>query len=275
VWPRLFPTPVKNLPNSSRRGERRALLTSDGVRVVAEHLPARDNSRELVVVVAHGFTHHSRHPALRQVATWLEANGVVLVDLRGHGASAGWSTGGDAEIYDVAAAVQWARTMGYQRVATLGFSLGAAVVLRHAALTSSVDAVAAVSGPGLWYFRGTTPMRWVHRGVETRLGRTLLRLWWRTRVMSRPWVPPYPLAPAEAAARIDVPLLLVHGSLDRYFPIDHAVALSEAAGERAELWLEEGYGHGESALSPELAARIAAWLREAATREGGVPWRRS
>lgn len=283
--PALIPTltPIK--------GTRRALVTTDGVRVEAEHLPAvgRDaGARELVVVVAHGFTLHSRHPALRQVARWLQQGpgepGVILLDLRGHGGSGGRSTLGDAEVHDVAAAVRWARTLGYRRVATLGFSLGAAVVLRHAALHSvppdrpdaveAVDAVVAVSGPGEWYFRGTSRMRWLHRGVERRAGRGVLRLGWRTRVSGRPWVAPYPLAPAEAVARIEVPLLLVHGSLDRYFPVAHAQALRAAAGEGAALWVEDGYGHAEAALSEELATRITGWLRTAtATQpEGRAAW---
>jgi len=281
-----FPTPGGKMPATAtrpgvtlerRRGERRALVTPDGIRIEAEHLPPGDGSRDLAVVLAHGFTLHSRHPAVRQVAAWLAAApdgararvGVVLVDLRGHGGSGGRSTVGDAEVHDVAAAVQWARVLGYRRVATLGFSLGAAVVLRHAALHADVDAVAAVSGPGQWYFRGTAPMRLLHRGVETRMGRAALGLLWRTRVSARQWVPPYPLDPAEAVASIEVPLLLVHGRLDPYFPVDHAVALDEAADGRAELWLEDDYGHAESALSQALAGRIGAWLQAATTACGG------
>ena len=66
---------------------------------------------------------------------------------------------------------RYARELGYQRVATVGFSMGASIVLRHAGLIGGADAVVSVSGPGRWYYRGTRPMRKVHWAVEHRLGR--------------------------------------------------------------------------------------------------------
>ena len=54
------------------------------------------------------------------------------------------------------------------------------------------------------------------------------------------------------AARISpVPLLIVHGDRDHYFPVEHAEALYAAAREPKELWLVEGFGHAESAATPE------------------------
>ena len=54
------------------------------------------------------------------------------------------------EVLDVEAVVDWARELGYERVATVGFSMGATIVVRHAALCAGVVAVAAVSGPSRW-----------------------------------------------------------------------------------------------------------------------------
>ena len=65
------------------------------------------------------------------------------------------STLGDKEIDDLDVAVRYARELGYQRIATIGFSMGGSVVLRQAALRGGVDAVVSVSGPGHWYYRGT------------------------------------------------------------------------------------------------------------------------
>src|SRR5690606_37255052 len=103
----------------------------------------------------------------RRVATRLADRGaVVTFDFRGHGTSGGLSTVGDQEVHDLAAAVEWARELGHRHVATLGFSMGAAVAVRHAALYGGVGAVAAVSGPSRWYYRGTIPMRRAHWVIE-------------------------------------------------------------------------------------------------------------
>ena len=68
-------------------------------------------------------------------------------------------------------AVAYARQLGYARVAAVGFSMGASIVLRHAGLIGGVDAVVSVSGPGRWYYRGTKRMRQVHWAIEHGLGR--------------------------------------------------------------------------------------------------------
>ncbi|MFD0593473.1 alpha/beta hydrolase [Catellatospora coxensis] len=123
----------------------RTLLTSDGVRVDAHHDPGDPG---LAIVVAHGFTGSWRREAVRRAAgVFGRSAGVISFDFRGHGRSGGLSTVGDLEIHDVEAAVAWARALGYRRIVTVGFSMGASVVVRHAALHRGVDAVVAVSGP--------------------------------------------------------------------------------------------------------------------------------
>jgi len=242
-------------------GFRRRLQTDDGVVVAAEHLPPVSGRRTVAVVVVHGFTLHSRHPRIRRIAGWMRpAAGLILLDLRGHGGSRGVSTLGWQEVRDVEAAVGWARSLGYLRVATLGFSLGSAVVLRHAALYGGVDAVAAVSGPGEWYYRGTPRMRTLHRLVLNSQGRAAIRLARRTRIMRGDWAQPYPIDPVAAAAEIDVPLLVVHGERDDLFPAEHGRRVSAAAGSRGTLWVLPDFGHAEGAVNEPLARRIADWL---------------
>ncbi|MEO6090204.1 MAG: alpha/beta fold hydrolase, partial [Umezawaea sp.] len=93
--------------------------------------------------------------------------GVVALDFRGHGRSAGRSTVGADEVHDLAAGVSLARSLGYRRVVTVGFSMGASIAIRHAALAADKpDAVAAVSGPSRWWVRETVAMRRVHWLLE-------------------------------------------------------------------------------------------------------------
>jgi pimeloyl-ACP methyl ester carboxylesterase len=243
--------------------------SADGVPLAGVHLFRETPERGTALVVAHAFTHHVRHPTTRTVLAALAAEvPVVALDMRGHGRSGGRCTVGDREPLDLDTAVAAARELGYERVATIGFSLGGAVALRHAASgVHRPDAVVAVSSPARWYSRETAAMRRVHWLLEQPHGRLVARAlglrldgWWAV-------VPP---SPVEVVADIEVPVLLVHIAGDRYFTAAHARALHAASGGRAELWEEPGDGHGESGTHPDLARRIARWAL-AAERTGHNP----
>ena len=242
------------------------LVTQDGVPIDTVHLPGR---RDLAIVMAHGFTQSWQTPMVWNIAKRFNlAAGVVTFDFRGHGRSGGLSTVGDKEINDLDVAVHYVRELGYQRIATVGFSMGGSVVLRQAGLRGGVDAVVSVSGPGHWYYRGTEPMRRVHFAVESRIGRLFTRHFLKTRIASSGW-DPVPLPPADAAGRISpVPVLIVHGDKDLYFPPEHARELYEGAREPKELWLLPGFGHAERATDDTLVDRIAGWVTDAVTTGG-------
>jgi len=238
------------------------LRTEDGVRIDAAHTaPTGSGGREVGIVVAHGFTGSWRDRTARRIVHVLSRHGgVVAFDFRGHGRSAGESTVGDREILDVDAAVRHARAIGYREIAVVGFSMGAAVAVRHGGLCGGVDAVVAVSGPARWYYRGTKPMRQVHWVIERPVGRWAARVAKHTRIGAGAW-DPIPMPPHEAAALVSpAPLLVVHGDADAFFPVEHARQLYAGAREPKELWIEPGYGHAESAATPELIHRIGKWI---------------
>ncbi len=268
------------------------LRTCDAVRLSAVLLRSSDAGEDAAedaaadaaaigVVLLPGFSGWSGKPGVSRVARWLAAStptsasgaatptDVLVVDLRGHGASAGLSTLGDREVFDVDAAVGEMRSRGYRTVVTVGWSMGASCALRHAALVGQqvhhrplqhpVDAVVAVSSTGWWYYRDTTPMRRLHWLVQTRPGRAVARRMLGVRIDSTGWAQ-VPLDPSEAAARITVPLLVVHGDRDAYLPLEHARAVAGAAGEAAELWEVPDFGHAEEGADADLVARIGAAL---------------
>jgi pimeloyl-ACP methyl ester carboxylesterase len=310
------------VPVITSGGDRAILLTADGVAVEAEHLPGTagisrtggpgesggpgeaGESREpggsaesgeaggpggsgadgLAIVIAHGFSGALARPAVRRAARDLSRyGGVVTFSFRGHGRSGGRSTVGDLEVLDLDAAVRWARSLGYARVAALGFSMGGSVVLRHAGAANAaararhpgaggllpVDAVVAVSSPARWYYRGTAPMRRLHWAVTRPSGRLVTRLGLRTRIHPRDW-DPVPASPVESVPAVPpTPLLIVHGDRDAYFPLDHPLSLAEAAGPGgAELWIEPGFGHAENAADAALLARIGDWLAARVCHDG-------
>jgi pimeloyl-ACP methyl ester carboxylesterase len=169
--------------------------------------------------------------------------------------------GGD-EIHDLAAGVGLARALGYRRVVTVGFSMGASIAIRHAALaTDKPDAVAAISGPSRWWVRETSAMRRVHWLLEQPHGRLAARALGVR--LGAPWTT-IPESPLEVVHRITpTPLLVVHGEDDHYFSPEHGLALHRATNGHSELWLEPATRHAESAMTPALVDRIAAWLDRA------------
>ena len=266
--------PEVSVPEFTRflRGQTRGpagqtLLTADGIRLNAVHRPGED--RDWAFVVCHGFTGSWRGADMARIIAALHPHGgVVAFDFRGHGRSHGRSTVGDLEVLDLHAAVEWARALGYRKVATVGFSMGASVAVRHGGLCASSapgaapDAVVSVSGPGWWFERSTVPMRRIHWLVQHPVGRVVSGVAFRTRIEKDGWKP-VPESPAEIVHRIaPVPLLVVHGDADRFFPVGHAQALYLAAREPRQLWIEKGFGHAEAATDADLAVRIARWVRE-------------
>jgi fermentation-respiration switch protein FrsA (DUF1100 family) len=238
------------------------LVTDDGVAIDTVHLPG---DRSVGMVVAHGFTQNWQRPGVWKVAKrFNQFGGVIMFDFRGHGRSGGKSTLGDLEIKDLDVAIRYARELGYQRIVSVGFSMGASIVLRHAALIGGADAVVAVSGPGRWYYRETLPMRRVHFAVESKLGRLMTKAFLNTRISQGRW-DPIPMPPAEAAARVaPTPLLIVHGDKDAFFPVEHAEQLFEAASQPKELWIVPGFTHAESGASHALLDRIGRWAKATA-----------
>ncbi len=242
--------------------------TEDGVTLrgtlvpAARPRPLRPGERPLTFVVGHGFTNGVAKPSSVRVARWLRRFGDVRsLDFRGHGRSDGGSTvGGDGELQDLDAAVSAARADGADAVVTVGFSMGGGVAIRQAALGAHrPDAVVSVSAVARWYVRETRPMRRVHRLLETAGGRLVATRLLGLR-LGEPWAD-VPVSPLEAAAQVSpVPLLLVHGDRDEYFPVEHFRTLVQAAGPTATAWVVPGFGHAESGATVPLVERIGRWV---------------
>jgi pimeloyl-ACP methyl ester carboxylesterase len=227
---------------------------------------------EIGVVFLPGFSGSSGKLVVREVAERLRPfAGVLVVDLRGHGHSSGMCTFGDREVLDADAAVGAARDLGYRRVVTVGWSMGASTALRHAALAgrgrvhgfavrNPVDAVVSVSAPSRWFVRDTAPMRRLEWLAATAGGRAVARRALKVRISPDGW-PEIPAAPVEVVGDIaPTPLLVVHGDEDSYFTLDHPRALAAAAGRPSEVWIVPGFGHAEAGVTDVLVERIGRHL---------------
>lgn len=219
--------------------------TSDGVAIAGTRLAADCATPVAAQVLVHGLFAHRRVPSLLELAESLTRFGPVwTIDLRGHGTSGGTCTLGEAEILDVAAVTALVRQETVLPVVTIGLSLGAATVVRAAALLDRPDAVVAISGPAEWRGRRgfgawKTSLTWRLPGAPQAMQRlTGFRL-----AGTEPGGPS-PVAVVDAIA--PTPVLVVHGTRDPFFPPGEAMDLHRRAGFPKDLWIIDGGGHAES-----------------------------
>lgn len=242
------------------------LHAADGTRLAGTYLPGPPASPTAVLLL-HGFAANRRKPAYARLADGLAQQVPVLaLDLRGHGGSGGICTLGDHEVVDVEAGLTWLRRLGHRHVVTVGLSMGATSALHAASLGADTDAVVAVSAPA--WFRDvpdTDALRRLHAVWQRPVARAGLRVALGVR-LAGPAAWRSPPHPAEMAARISRPLLVVHGADDAYFPPSDADDLAAAAAGPVALWQEPaGFGHAEDGLTDEVIARLRAAIVAVAT----------
>jgi uncharacterized protein len=206
------------------------LTTRDGVDLAAWHLDVPGSDAAVILVHGHEASRTwefgQRFPAL---AVTLQANGyhVLMLDLRGHGASGGERfTFGLRERLDVIAAVDHLRAVGVPagQVGVLGVSMGGATAIGAAADDPRIGALwidssyadirpvlvsrwPAASGLPLPFLHGTLLAHRLRYGLDLADARPVREI---PRVAPRP-------------------IVLVHGTADGNVAYDHALQLAQAA----------------------------------------------
>ena len=235
------------------------VITTDDVRIHTVSLDGPSDCGVTVVLVP-GFGHWHRHRKVFEMAHALATHAnVMVVELRGHGLSAGHSVLGAVESLDVAAAV--ASVPATQRIVLVGASLGAAASLVYAGTCDAAglrkpDAVVSISGPGWW--TPDQPQRGAARLVRaagSAVTRGGMHVFMRVRMAhldGRSWIDPIDVVANIAPS----PLLLVHDPDDWYFGAEHVERLAAMGGSNVSMWWRRG-GHATDLFAPELYDRIA------------------
>jgi alpha-beta hydrolase superfamily lysophospholipase len=208
------------------------LTTADGVDLAAWYVPASEPGAPSILLT-HGFLVGSKWPMM-QLMPWLHDAGynIMIFDFRGHGDSDPRPTSiGPEEVQDVQAALDWLEAEGVgDRVAGLGMSMGASALVNTALQDGRLDALVLDSLFADW---GDTDFAEGYR-------------------LSPEWLVPGVPSPEELLPRIQLPVLIVHGTADILTHPDHAYRLYEAANEPKEIWVNDS-GHAWSAWTyPDL-----------------------
>ena len=240
--------------------ERVTIRTDDGVRLAGWFAP-RPGAPALILL--HGYP--AEKADLLPLATALAPQfATLLVDQRYFGDSGGRATTlGFRERADLKRVVDFLQSRGAPSVGVFGFSLGGAVALLTAAEDPRIRAIAAYAPFADLKLLGQDLYRWMwllrYPFVEAML------LWSRVLLgadITRP-------TPAGAAARLTVPVLLVHSRQDEQISFRHAERLREAlaANARAEFEFLERGRHGE--LPAGFEGRLVRFFRRSLPREAG------
>jgi pimeloyl-ACP methyl ester carboxylesterase len=218
------------------------LLTSDGVELATRSWEF-DGQARAVVVLVHGLSSSKDHPHVAALAALIRDRGIEVMsyDARGHGESGGYSTLGDLERNDVAAAVAQARTR-HRQVALIGASMGAIAVLAYGETDPDLAGIVVVSSPADWRIPFRIRALLTFALARTGLGRTFAARHGRVRIHPV-WNPTEP--PRSVVRRVvaSVPLAIVHGRRDRLIPFHFSLSLSVSDLPSAHAVVVPGMGH--------------------------------
>ncbi|PYM17685.1 MAG: hypothetical protein DMD81_08220 [Candidatus Rokuibacteriota bacterium] len=258
--PRDHGLPFEDVAITSRDGARLAawFIPSGGTaadgRGTAEdgHAAAADGrvtSAAGAIVLLHGYP--AEKADLLPIAAALHPRfATLLVDLRYFGASTGHvTTLGYREKDDLSRAVDALGQRGLHRIGVFGYSLGGAVALLAAADDRRIRTVVA--------YAPFSDLRVLAKDLYASLWLLkhpfshLMRLWGAIFLgadITRP-------SPEMAAARLDIPVLLIHSRDDDQIPFAHAERLRAALSRngRAEFQLSHG-GHNDR--DPDFERRV-------------------
>jgi uncharacterized protein len=175
---------------------------------------------------------------------------VLAYDSRAHGESDGTAcTYGFYEKGDLVAALD---AVGAKSAILFGASLGAAVALQAAPLDERIRGVIAQSSFSDLETVARERAPWLATDREIRQAFAIAEREGRFRVAD--------VSPVAAAAKIRVPVLLIHGAADSETPPDHSRRIFAALAGPKQLLLVPGAGHND-VLSHENAWReIESWL---------------
>ncbi|MGV3624742.1 MAG: alpha/beta hydrolase [Archangium sp.] len=247
------PMRVPVIGSPSLTHESLQVTTADGIALDGWLFRPAEQSRGLVVLL-HGKDINRQHFVGAAERFVRQGFAVVAYDQRAHGASTGeFVTYGANEVGDLRSVIDEAlkRVGRDQPVAVVGESLGAAVAIQTAAVEPRIKVVVAaasfadletiVDDAALPADIKSDARREAERDARFSIS---------------------DISPAKAAANIEVPTLVMHGSEDTFIPMKHALKIYEALHAPKKFVRLEGVDHVGVLLSNEAWNQVDRFLAD-------------
>lgn len=219
------------------------LKTNDGIKLALNHYK---NGSKSLIIIAHGWFMTKDSKAFRQMAKEFSKNyDVITFDFRGHGKSSGFYTFTTKETIDLKCVVDYAKNM-YEKIYLIGFSLGGALVLIHAAKNKDIDKIIAVSAP--CDFDKIENKMWKKEAFIPTLKKFEPERWLSIRpscnIQDK-------IKPIDIVKDIDVPILFIAGKKDPTVHAWHTLKLYKNAKSKKQFELFEKGTHAEDLFLDE------------------------
>lgn len=192
--------------------------------------------------------------------------GILMFDLRGHGSSEGSQvSGGYYERWDVWGAYDYLvyrRGVAEGKIGLMGYSMGGVTAI-----------LAAVDEPGIRAVVADSPFATASELIAQEAARTTPFPKWAMPI----FIPTVKLMgkgiygidigalnAVKAAARLDYPVLIIHGARDERVPVSHGERVAAAGRDGTILWRTDNEGHVDSfmAYPDEYVRRVDAYFAD-------------
>lgn len=239
-------------------------VTDDGVTIAGVHVDVADT--DTVVIYAHGFLSNKNHRNVPRFVELLSREfDVMAFDFRGHGESEGSCTFTNGEVLDIEAVVRHARLVGYERVVTVGSSMGGAAVICHAGLYGGVDGLTTIGTfDDARTLRRPMTLAALNLLFATPFGPTVAEVTRGTRLGDLL----HGDQPIDVVAGIVVPTLFIHGEWDHLIHPEASRRLYERATEPKTLVVVPRKGHDMPHLSADTVELLADWITQFVEADG-------
>ncbi len=218
------------------------LSIEDELTIRGWYLPARNSNR--IIVMVHGGTGHRADPRFKMldIASELVEYGynILMFDMRGHGESDGVRvSAGYYEKRDLLGAIDYVKSLGFEHIGVLGFSMGASTTLLTTPESDDIDAVVADSG-----YADLIDMMAPEFSKRTKLPKFFLPpMLFIVKIIYG--IDFNNIKPIEVVSEIAPrPIFFIHGELDEVVPLEHAYRLQRASqNPQNQLWVAPETAH--------------------------------
>ncbi len=234
--------------------------TTDNIDISGWWIPSPKKSSEnptLIVLHSLGGT---RQDFLKfNLPIWQQGFNLALVDMRSHGKSGGeYFTYGFHERKDVSQLIDFLETYhkeASQHIAVMGISAGGAVAISSAAYDKRIKGLVTISAFADLNKTIAKQVPW-------------LPSFWRKRaIIKAEEIAKFSIAeisPINQIAKVNCPILIVHGTLDKYISPENGQKLYDAAKDEKHFYAVEGGNHSTvlNKGGEELQKKIVEFVRD-------------